>query len=64
MKQKSWRTTTAGVLTILASVIGVAISVLNGHSLDAASITALVAAVTTGAGLIKAGDDANMPPKP
>ena len=64
MKQKSWRTTTAGILTIVGALIGVALQVLKGHGVDGASIATLMAALSTGAGLIKAGDDANVPPKP
>lgn len=57
--KKNWRTTTAGILTILSAVIGVALSVVKGHGIDTTSIATLVAAMTTGVGLIKAGDSAN-----
>ena len=64
MKQASWRTTAAGILTIVAAVVGVIVKVLQGGAMDAGSLGALAAALTTGVGLIKAGDNANIPPKP
>ena len=65
MKPASWRTTTAGILTIVAAVVGVIVKVIQGGGMDAGSLGALAAALTTGIGLIKAGDNANMqPPKP
>lgn len=63
MKSNNWRTTLAGILTILVAVLGVVIKVLTGHGVDTTSLAALVAAITAGAGLIKAGDAANVPPK-
>lgn len=63
MKPTSWRTTTAGILTIVGALVGIAIQVLNGHGPDASSLAGLAAAVTAGAGLIKASDHANLPPQ-
>lgn len=47
------RTTLLGVLTIVATVSGAAIKILNGEPVD---FTACAAAVAAGFGLIKAAD--------
>lgn len=55
-KPPSWRTTTLGILTILGTLTGAGISILNGGHLD---MSTLSAGLTAGVGLIMAGDHAN-----
>ncbi|HWL51354.1 MAG TPA: hypothetical protein VNQ90_02905 [Chthoniobacteraceae bacterium] len=47
-----WKTTIAGVLTIVIAVANAALAVLNGDAFD---IAATITAVTAGAGVIGAG---------
>jgi hypothetical protein len=49
------KTTIAGILTIIISVGGAALAFVNGH-LDNAAITACMAGIATGIGLIKGAD--------
>lgn len=53
---KSWRTTTTGVLAILAAVLGVAQLFLDGNPATNPDWTAVGAAVMAGIGLISARD--------
>jgi hypothetical protein len=55
MTTKSWQTTVTGILTIVAGVVGFGLALFNHVSLDIA-IPALVTAITTGAGLLRAKD--------
>jgi hypothetical protein len=57
----SWRTTVLGILTIIATLAGAGISLLNGHSPDLATTAA---GVTAGIGLIHAADNKKLPPAP
>lgn len=56
MKKHSWRTTLAGILAILATVIPVASKAIGGHPPDMNDIGAVIAGVSAGVGLIKAKD--------
>ena len=47
------KTTTFGILTILAAVINAALAVMQGGSVD---LPTTIAAITAGLGLIKAAD--------
>jgi len=58
---KSWKTTTAGVLTILGVLIQGGLALVNGHQPD---FTTLSAGLTAGVGLILAADHSQLPPKP
>lgn len=60
MKQ-SWRTTALGVLTIVGTLTGAGVALLNGHTPDLPTVSA---GVLAGLGLIHAADNANLPPKP
>jgi hypothetical protein len=57
---QSWRTTVLGILTIAGTLIGVGISLLNGHTPDIATASA---GVLAGVGLIHAADNKNLTPK-
>ena len=50
---KSWHTTLLGILSILSTVIGAGIALLNGSHVDPAVV---IAGITAGAGLIAAKD--------
>jgi hypothetical protein len=50
-----------GILTIIATLAGAGISLLNGHSPDLATTAA---GVTAGIGLIHAADNKKLPPAP
>lgn len=50
---KNWKTTTLGVLTIVAAVSNAGVEYLNGHPVN---MLALSAAVAAGWGLIHASD--------
>jgi hypothetical protein len=51
---KDWKTTLAGVLTIISSCCAAGIAFLHGQT--AAGVTALTTGVPMGIGLIKAAD--------
>lgn len=53
---RSWRTTTLGVLAILTAVSGFLGATLDGDPLTEPDMTALVAAISAGLGLIFAKD--------
>lgn len=50
---KSWKTTSAGVITILIAVLNAGINLIQGKPIDFA---ATIAAVTAGVGLLSAKD--------
>lgn len=52
---KSWQTTVTGILTIVAGAVGFVLALINHVSLDVA-VPALITAVTTGTGLLRAKD--------
>jgi hypothetical protein len=58
---KSYKTTIAGVLTIVAALANAGLALSNGHMPD---ITVTSAALSTGVGLILAADHSNLPPRP
>jgi UDP-N-acetylmuramate-alanine ligase len=49
----NWKTTTTGILAIIAAVAGAAAGIINGTPVDWASVAA---AIMAGIGLIKAAD--------
>jgi hypothetical protein len=51
---KDWKTTLAGILTIIGSVCGAGLAFL--HNQPSAGIAALTTGIPTGFGLIKAAD--------
>lgn len=53
----SWRTTSAGVLAIVASVLGAAATLLDSDPKTNPDWPALIAAFTAGAGLLNARDN-------
>lgn len=55
---KNPKTTTLGILTIVGALVGGVVAFLNGH-LDSAAITAAMAGITAGLGLIHGVDDSN-----
>jgi hypothetical protein len=52
--QKDWKTTLAGVLTIIGSLCGAGLAFLHGQTTT--GIAALTTGIPTGVGLIKAAD--------
>jgi uncharacterized membrane protein (DUF441 family) len=52
---KDWKTTLAGVLTIVATLAGAGLSYLHGQPIN---FTATTAGLSMGVGLIKAADSA------
>ena len=50
------KTTLTGVLTIVGGVVGYVLAFLGGKGQDLAVITAVLTAISTGIGLIKAAD--------
>ena len=54
--KKSWRTTLAGVLAILGTVLPIVGKVANGGTIDINDIGTAIAGVSAGVGLIKAKD--------
>ena len=57
MKNKSWKTTAAGISAIVAAVAGAAGLMLDGKPDTNPDWTALIAAVTAGIGLVMARDN-------
>ena len=57
MKNKSWKTTAAGLSAIVAAVAGAAKLMLDADPNTNPDWTALIAAVTAGVGLIAARDN-------
>lgn len=57
MKNKSWKTTAAGISAIVAAVAGAAKLMLDADPNTNPDWTALIAAVTAGVGLIAARDN-------
>lgn len=54
----SWKTTLCGILSILAAIITfVALPLLDGNPETSTNVTALIAAIVAGIGLIKARDN-------
>ncbi len=62
--KQNWKTTTAGVLTILVGVVSIVINVLKGNAITVNDLSGLLAALTVGAGLIHASDGKVDPPAP
>lgn len=58
---KSYKTTIAGVLTIVGVLVQAGLALTNGHQPD---FSTLSAGITAGVGLILAADHSNLPPKP
>lgn len=56
MTTKSWRTTTLGITTIVASVAGILQAVLDNDPATNPDMTVAVAAILSGIGLIFARD--------
>lgn len=54
---KSWRTTTTGVLAILAALIGAAQALIDGNPATNPDWTSIAAAIMAGVGLITARDN-------
>lgn len=54
---KSWKTTVAGILTIVSAVSGAALAFLDGNPNTNVDWTTVAAAITTGWGLIVARDN-------
>ena len=50
------KTTLTGVLTIAGALVTYVLAFLAGHGQDIATITAVLTALTTGIGLVKAAD--------
>ena len=57
MKNKSWKTTAAGISAIVAAVAGAAKLMLDADPNTNPDWTALIAAVTAGIGLVMARDN-------
>ncbi len=53
---KSWKTTFLGVATIVMSLLGATVALLDGDPKTNVDITMLIAALTAGWGLIMAKD--------
>lgn len=51
---KDWKTTTAGILTIVASLCGAGLAFLHGQT--STGVTILTTGIPSGIGLIKAAD--------
>ena len=54
---KDWKTTTAGILTIIAAMCAGGIALIKGQ--NSAAIAALTTGIPAGLGLIKAADSAS-----
>lgn len=54
--KRSWRTTLAGILAILGTVLPIVGKVANGGTLDVNDISTAIGGVAAGVGLIKAKD--------
>lgn len=54
---KSWRTTSLGIITILAALLGVVKAFIDGDPSTNPDWTLVAAALTSGLGLIKASDN-------
>ena len=57
MKNKSWKTTAAGVSAIVAALAGAATLLFDGKPETNPDYPALIAAVTAGIGLVMARDN-------
>jgi hypothetical protein len=55
-----WRTTTAGILTIIGGLTNALLEYVNKQPVN---LSVLGGAITAGVGLIAAADSANVPPK-
>jgi len=53
----SWRTTFAGITTIVIAILGAAKSILDGDPTTNPDYPSIIAAITAGLGLIKARDN-------
>lgn len=53
----SWRTTFAGITTIVIAILGAAKAILDGDATTNPDYPAVIAAITAGLGLIKARDN-------
>ena len=53
----SWRTTFAGISTIVITLLGAAKAILDGDATTNPDYPSIIAAITVGLGLIKARDN-------
>jgi hypothetical protein len=53
----SWRTTFAGITTIVIAILGAAKAILDGDPTTNPDYPTIIAAITSGLGLIKARDN-------
>jgi hypothetical protein len=53
----SWRTTFAGIVTIIIAILGAAKALLDGDATTNPDYPSIIAAITAGLGLIKARDN-------
>ncbi len=56
-KKSSWRTTTLGVLAIVAALCGAASALIDGNPATSPDMSSLSAAIMAGIGLIAARDN-------
>lgn len=54
---KSWRTTMAGIFSIILGGIGIANPIVQGSQTSGDALTAAMAAIVAGIGLLTAKDD-------
>jgi len=56
ISKRSWRTTLAGIVAILGTVLPIVGKVVNGGTVDIEDVGRAIAGVSAGVGLIKAKD--------